>query len=73
MKRLADEIDLSGELENISMMDLRSRPGEILTATSMGKTYVIHRAGKPIATLSRVPGETLIINIDGKGNKTYVL
>lgn len=32
MKRIADEVSLHGRLETISMMDLRSGPGEVLAS-----------------------------------------
>ncbi|MCZ6775848.1 MAG: type II toxin-antitoxin system prevent-host-death family antitoxin [Ignavibacteria bacterium] len=44
---------LVGKTETITAMDLRRGPGDILTQVSMGKTFIITRNGKPIATLTR--------------------
>lgn len=55
MKRLAEMIDLTGQYEEISMMELRSRPGEIMVAVEMGKLFLIKRNEKMIAVLHRVP------------------
>jgi hypothetical protein len=71
MKRLKDEVSLNGKLETISMMDLRSRPGEVLESVSLGKTYIIAKNGKPIAVLSRLPGEQLSINVERDGSVTH--
>lgn len=73
MNRLNDEISLEGKLEYITMMDLRSNPGEILTSVSYGKAFVITRNGKPIAVLSRVPGLNLTIDCDSNGEVSYHL
>jgi len=70
MKRLTDELSLSGKLETISMMDLRSRPGEVLDAVNLGKTFVLARSGKPLAVLSKLPGD-LVIVVDSKGKVSY--
>ncbi len=73
MKKLKDEISLSGKLESITMMELRSSPGEILTAVDCGKTFVITKCKKPIAVLSKLPGINLTMKVDSKGNTTYEL
>ena len=72
MKRLTDEISLQDKLETISMMDLRSRPGEVLDAVILGKTFVIMRNGKPMAVLSKLPAELTMI-FDHGGNLSYGL
>ncbi|HEC60900.1 MAG TPA: type II toxin-antitoxin system prevent-host-death family antitoxin [bacterium] len=73
MKRLKDEISLVGRLEEITLMDLRKSTGEIFQAVSLGKTFVITKAGKPVAVISKPPGESLVTNIDSKGDRTYSL
>ena len=73
MKRLDQEVSLVGALENISMMDLRSHPGEILTSVSLGKTFVVERNGKPIAVLQKLPGTDLTIVADQHGKVSYSL
>lgn len=44
---------LAGQSEQITMSDLRKRPGDIFTQVQMGKTFTITKAGKVIAVLSR--------------------
>lgn len=73
MKKISDETDLNGKIETISMMDFRKQPGEVLTGVLLGKTYIVARAGKPIAVLSRLPGVQLSIHVDPKGRRSYVL
>lgn len=46
---------LRGEVEVITVMELRKRPGECLTQASLGKTLCIKRKGKIVAFL--VPPE----------------
>ena len=43
MKRLKEEVSLVGKLEEISMMELRSSPGDILNQVILGKTFIIKR------------------------------
>jgi len=72
MRRLTDELSLSGKLETISMMDLRSRPGEVLDAVILGKTFILARSGKPMAVLSKLPGDLAIV-VNPNGDLTYEL
>ena len=61
------KVSLVGQLEEISMMEFRGNPGSILTETELGKMFVIKKNGKPIAVLSRLPGELIqVINPNGK-------
>ena len=64
------KVSLVGQLEEISMMELRGNPGAILTETELGKMFVIKKNGNPIAVLSRLPGE-LIKVIGAKGEISY--
>ncbi len=57
MKKLKDEVSLGGKTETITMMDFRSNHGEMLTAISSGKTFVITKRGEPVAMLSPLPEE----------------
>ena len=66
-------LSLKGKMETISMMELRNNPGSIMTAVECGKVFVILRWDKPIAVLSKVPGETLTIVIDPDGKYSYSL
>jgi antitoxin (DNA-binding transcriptional repressor) of toxin-antitoxin stability system len=72
MKHIKDEVTLSGKLESITMMDLRLQPGAVIDSVELGKTFVITKMGKPVAVLSRLPGEILTLTIDEKGHKSYV-
>lgn len=59
MKRLKDEIDLTNEISEITMMDLRKHPGEIFDSVEYGKTIIIKRAGKRIAVLKGIGKPTI--------------
>ena len=67
MKRLKDQLCLDGQVEEITMMELRSRPGEVLTAVEMGKVYIITKNGQRVACLMKLPGQTLSMTIGGNG------
>ena len=71
MQRLNQQINFEGQIEKITMMDLRSRPGEVMTAVSYGKTYLIQRNGQTLAVLSKPPGNTLTMVVNGKGEIDY--
>lgn len=71
MKRLKEHVSLDGQIENLSMTDLRQRPGEVLTSVELGKVFVVQRNGKAVAVLSPVPGEQLTIIVKPDGSKTY--
>ena len=43
---------LAGQTEEITMMQLREGPGDIITQVQMGKTYRITKMGKVVAILS---------------------
>lgn len=73
MKRLTEYVNLEGQIETITMMDLRSRPGEVLDSVALGKVYILTKAGKPLAVLSRLPGQQLTIKIKRDGSKEHVL
>ena len=72
MNKIKDEISLVSKVEQITMMDLRRSPGDIIDAVELGKAFVITKAGKQIAVLSRLPGETLTEVIDKYGHSKYV-
>lgn len=64
---------LVGEFEKITMMDLRYHIGEIFLQVELGKVYLLTHAGKPVAVLSRPPGETLRTVIESDGTSNYSL
>lgn len=51
MTRLVAMQLLAGQTETISMMDLRSRPGDVIDQVQMGKTFTITKGGKAVAVL----------------------
>ena len=52
MKRLENCLKLTGKkVEEITMMELRQHPGEIMTALRYGKIYIIKRKGKKLGIL----------------------
>ncbi len=51
--RLKDMKLLKGKSEEISMTDLRSRPGDVIDQVQMGKTFSITKAGKVVAVISQ--------------------
>ena len=64
---------LVGEFEKITMMELRHHIGEIFLQVGLGKVYLLTRAGKPVAVLSRPPGETLMKIVEPDGTCNYSL
>ena len=75
-KRLIETLPsdlLSKKLEYITAMDFRESPGDVLLQAQLGKIFIITRHGKSVAMLQRLPGTTLTINVDSKGNISYGL
>jgi prevent-host-death family protein len=52
-KRLTDLQLLTGQTEEITMMDLRSRPGDVMAQVQSGKTFTVTKAGKVVAVISQ--------------------
>jgi antitoxin (DNA-binding transcriptional repressor) of toxin-antitoxin stability system len=71
--KLRELAPMEGQLETITMMELRKQPGEILDSVIFGKTFILTKQGKPCAVLTRLPGQTLSIIVDRKGNRSYSL
>jgi prevent-host-death family protein len=71
MKALHEEVSLRGKIENITMSELRARPGEVLQSVELGKVFVVTRNGKQVAVLAPVPGEELVTIIQPDGSKSY--
>lgn len=44
---------LQGQIECITMMQLREGPGDIVTQIQMGKRFVLTRAGKAVAVMHK--------------------
>jgi len=43
---------LTGQTEEISMMDLRKGPGDVIDQVQMGKTFTITKGGRVVAVLA---------------------
>jgi len=73
VKKIADHVmqEMSKQFEYITMMDLRTQPGEVIDSVELGKIFVITKAGRPVAVLSKLPGETLTMEIDSQGKLSY--
>jgi hypothetical protein len=50
--KLTDRKIFDGQTEKITMTNLRSAPGDIITQVQMGKTFEIYKQGKIVAVLS---------------------
>jgi prevent-host-death family protein len=57
--KLTDMKLLAGQTEEITMTDLRSRPGDVVGQVQMGKTFTITKAGEAIATIQPVEPNAL--------------
>jgi len=44
---------LKGKSEEISMTDLRSRPGDVIDQVQSGKTFTVTKSGKVVAVISQ--------------------
>jgi hypothetical protein len=73
MKTLAEQVNLKRELIKISASELRKRPGDVIAQVGFGKTFLLTHCGKPVAVLSKPPGETLSIKVSPKGETSYIL
>jgi len=63
-ERLTEMNLLLGQIETISMMELRKRPGDVIDQVQMGKTFEITKLGKVVATLSRHQSTALEIGAE---------
>lgn len=70
-KRLLDGNFLVGQIEEITMMDFRKAPGDVIDEVVLGKTFIVTRQGKPMAVLQKLPGERLTINAKSDGTFSY--
>ena len=73
MKKIADHVmqEMGKQFEAITATDFRKQPGEVLDSVALGKTFLITKSGRPVAVLSKPPGETLCIIVDSKGRVGY--
>ena len=50
--RLTDMKLLAGQIEEISMTELRQRPGDVIDQVQMGKKFTITKTGKVVAEIT---------------------
>jgi prevent-host-death family protein len=55
MKKISELQSLVGQVETISLTDLRNLPGEVFNQVQMGKQYVVTKSGKIIARIMPQP------------------
>ncbi len=78
MKSIKDEVSLKNKLEEITMMELRKAPGEVIGSVELGKVFIIKKNKKPVAVLSRLPdlnnfSVRLSIRVGSNGKISYTL
>ena len=71
MKTIKDQVSLDGKIETISAVELRKQPGEVLESVALGKVFVVTKRDKPIAVISKPPGQTLTIVVGSDGGVSY--
>lgn len=70
-KKLVNAVNLEGQREEISMMDFRKAPGDVLTQAMLGKVFVITRNGRPVATLG--PHEPSAIELGAAARRAGIV
>jgi prevent-host-death family protein len=64
------EKDFRGQVIEITMMELRSQPGEVMDRVSHGATVHITKAGKRVATLVPHGSDREVTYIGARGEVT---
>lgn len=62
------KLDFTGEEATVTMMELRSNPGEIIDRVSRGLVCTVTKNGRPIVTMRAagpLSGDTIIVRRDG--------
>lgn len=72
MKTIKESVSLKGQLEEITMTELRARPGQVIDSVELGKTFTISKAGRVIAVIAPVPAGLSIV-VQPNGTVTYAL
>ncbi len=58
-KILTGIVNLEGQIETITAMELRKTPGDILMQAALGKVFTITKSGLPIATLGPIEPDAI--------------
>lgn len=53
MKTIAETISMDGQREEITISELRSKPGEVFAQVDLGKVFTVTKSGKVIAEIHR--------------------
>lgn len=53
MKTLPQLVSLEGQAEEITLSELRSKPGEVFAQVSMGKDFTVTKGGTPVAEITK--------------------
>ena len=61
-----------GEIQEITMMDLRQCPGLVFDAVETGLSFVLTKNGKQIAVIRRPEDSGLTLHVLANGKVTYV-
>ena len=51
MKTIAETVSLEGQREEITISELRSKPGEVFAQVALGKVFAITKLGRVIAEI----------------------
>lgn len=70
-----DDNLLEGSFREIDMTYFRKQPGKVMLQVGMGRVFLITHGQnkKPVAVLSRPPGEQLMVEVDGDGKASWTL
>ena len=69
--KLTNEVSLDGIVREITMMELRQHPGDVMTAVELGATFVVKRADRIMAVITAPKNTDLIMVIGGSGETSY--
>ena len=69
---IRSEVSLVGRVRELSMMQLRHHPGQVMDAVHLGMTFVIKRGRSVVAIIQRPPAD-MTITVDKNGKFSYSL
>lgn len=53
MKTLAEIVSLEGQCEEITISDLRSKPGDVFSQVDLGKEFTVTKNGRVVAEIKK--------------------